>query len=223
MPRISPLVRSLSFIALTSIGTVPLAAQSAPQRPLGPNSRVMVVTENPALRLLDQANGTAVTDINFWRVFWSPAGPGAVCFITVRNTPGMNMRVAITDNPKMVGYIVDSLMGPLGGYLSNPPYAVQVGTIVQKASLTDRTETCTSKEHTVAITWKDLGTPNYIPGFRPPGSDDIVQTFVMQIARGAAVTVDGKTAPGTYFPSGGGFGPGSFLALNETWHKEISK
>jgi len=72
----------------------------------------------------------------------------------------------------------------------------------------------------VAITWKDLGTPNWVPVFRPPGNQKIVQTFVMVIASGAAVTVNGKRAPGTYFPTGGGFGPGAYLALNETWRLE---
>lgn len=194
--------------------------QQGQVQPPAAGSSVMVVTENPALRLLDGPNGTAVTDINFWRVFWSPAGPGSVCFITVRNTPGMNLRVAITDNERVVDYIVNGLMGPLGGFLSNPPYEVQKGTIVQAASATERTETCTSSQHTVAITWKDLGAPSYVAGFRPPGSSDIAQTFVMVIARGAAVTVDGKVAPGTWYPSGGGFGPGAFLALNEIWHRE---
>lgn len=223
---------SLLVASVSAAGLLTLAgsarAQNTPapqqqQRPLAPNSTVMVVTENPALRLLDKANGTALTDINFWRVSWSPAGPGSVCFITVRNTPGMNMRVAITDNEKLVDYIVNGLMGPLGGYLSNPPYAVQKGTIVQTASATERTETCKTDQQTVAITWKDLATPSYVAGFRPPGSNDIVQTFVMVIARGAEVKVNGKTAPGTYFPSGGGFGPGAFLALNETWHREVAK
>ena len=48
----------------------------------GPKSTVMVVTENPGLRLLDKKDGTALTDINFWRVTWSPVGVGTVCFIT---------------------------------------------------------------------------------------------------------------------------------------------
>lgn len=201
-----------------------VGAQATPQqRPLAPNSTVMVVTENPALRLLDKANGKALTDINFWRVSWSPVGPGSVCFITVRDTPGMNMRVAITDNEALTAYIVNDLMGPIGGYLSNPPYAVHRGTIVQHASAAERTETCTSAEHAVMIRWKDLATPTYVSGFRPPGTTDIVQTFVMVIARGAEVTVNGKAAPGAWFPTGGGFGPGAFLALNETWHREVAR
>jgi len=185
----------------------------------GPKSTVMVVTENPGLRLLDKKDGTALTDINFWRVTWSPVGAGTVCFITVRGEGDMNVRVAITDNERVANHIMNELMGPLSDRFKNP-YAIEKGTVVQTNTATDRTETCKSDKRTVAITWKDLGTPSWVPVFRPPGNQKIIQTFVMVIARGAAVTVNGKQAPGTYFPMGGGFGPGAYLALNETWRLE---
>ena len=182
-------------------------------------ARVLVVTENPGLRLLDKKDAVALTDINFWRVTWSPVGVGTVCFITIRGEGDMNFRVAITDNERLTQHIMKDLMGGLSERFRDA-YTIEKGTVTQTNTATDRTETCQSNKRTVAITWKDLGTPSWVPAFRPPGNQKIVQTFVMVMARGGAVTVNGKAAPGTWFPTGGGFGPGAYLALNETWRLE---
>ena len=212
--RFSAVALVFSAAGITQAQQPPAGAPNA-----GPKSTIMVVTENPGLRLLDKKDGTALTDVNFWRVTWSPVGVGTVCFITVRGEGDMNFRVAITDNERLANHIMKDLMGGLSDRFKNP-YAIEKGTVVQTNTATDRTETCKSDQRTVAITWKDLGTPNWVPVFRPPGNQKIVQTFVMVIASGAAVTVNGKQAPGTYFPTGGGFGPGAYLALNETWRLE---
>ena len=82
-----------------------------------------------------------------------------------------------------------------------------------------RTETCKSSEYNVEITWKDLGEPNWVPEFRP-GNGKIVQSFVRVQAKGGQVLVNGKKTPGTYYPTGGGFGPGAYLTLNEAWRDE---
>jgi hypothetical protein len=87
---------------------------------------------------------------------------------------------------------------------------------------TQRTENCKSAKYDVAITWKQLGEPSWVPEFRP-GNGAIVQSFVMVQAKGGEVFVNGKKTPGTYYPTGGGFGPGAYLTLNEAWREELSK
>lgn len=193
------------------------------QQPPRPPVKVLIAAENPALRLLDKEGGSAVTEVNFWRAQWSPVGAGAVCFITVKDSD--NLRIAITDNPQLADYIANKLMGSFGGAnrFANPPYKVLQGTVTQSnVGIRQRTENCKSSDYNVEVTWKDLGQPTWVPEFRP-GKGAIVQSFVMVQAKGAEVVVNGKKAPGTYYPTGGGFGPGAYLTLNEAWRDESVK
>jgi len=195
------------------------------QRPPGPPVKVLIAGENPGLRLLDKEGGKAVTEVNFWRAQWSPAGAGAVCFVTVREAGAENLRVAITDNNALADYVANKLMNSFGGpnRFNDPPYSVVEGTVNQtNVGASQRTETCNSTNFKIEITWKDLGEPAWVPEFRP-GNGSIVQSFVMVQAKGGEVRVNGKKAPGTYYPTGGGFGPGAYLTLNETWRQELSK
>lgn len=196
-----------------------------PQRATAPPVKVLIAGENPGLRLLDKEGGTALTEVNFWRAQWSPVGAGAACFVTVRGGGTDGIRIAITDNEQLADYIANRLMGSFGGTnrFNNPPYKVLPGTITQtNVGTSQRTEICKSSQYNVEIVWKDLGEPRWVPEFRP-GNGSIVQSFVMVQAKDGEVVVNGKKAPGTYYPTGGGFGPGAYLTLNEAWRQEPGK
>lgn len=200
-----------------------LAAAGYAQQPPRPPVKVLIAGENPGLRFLDKEGGKAITEVNFWRAQWSPVGAGAVCFVTV--SEGDKLRVAITDNMQLADFIANKIMGSFGGpnRFNDPPYQVLPGTVAQtNIGATQRTETCRSSQYNIAITWKDLGEPTWVPEFRP-GGGSIVQSFVMVMAKGGEVLVNGKTAPGTYYPTGGGFGPGAYLTLNESWRQESGR
>src|SRR5215472_14078953 len=125
---------ALSQLLLPLLFIVPLCAAIAQQQQQQrPKVTVLIAAENPALRLLDKENGKALTEVNFWRAQWSPAGVGAVCFVTIRDSGDANLRVAITDNEKLAEYIISSIMGGFGGpnSFTTPPYGIQTGTIVQ--------------------------------------------------------------------------------------------
>jgi hypothetical protein len=203
------------------VSAVSAFGQQPPPRPL---VKVLIAGENPGLRLLDKEGGKAVTEVNFWRAQWSPVGAGAVCFVTVRDSGPDNVRIAITDNEQLADYVANKLMGNFGGgRFNNPPYQVLAGTVTQSnVGISERTEICKSTQYNVAITWKNLGEPSWVPEFRP-GNGSIVQSFVMVQAKGGEVTVNGKKMPGTYYPTGGGFGPGAYLTLNEAWRQELGK
>lgn len=197
---------------------------AAPRRPGSP-VKVLIAGENPGLRLLDKEGGTAVTEVNFWRAQWSPVGAGAVCFVTVKDTGTDSLRVAIADNEQLAGYIADKLMASFGGpnRFNNPPYTILAGTITQSnMGTTQRAENCKSSLYNVDVIWKDLGEPMWVAEFRP-GNGSVVQSFVMVQAKGGEVWVNGKKAPGTYYPTGGGFGPGAYLTLNEAWRQELNQ
>lgn len=216
-----------TLVPLAIIATAAFSQQTpagAPRRPPGPKVKVLIAGENPGLRLLDKENGKALTDVNFWRAQWSPAGAGAVCFVTIRDSGADNLRVAITDNPELADYIATKIMGSFGtNRFNNPPYQVLKGTVTQSnVGITQRTETCKAGQHTIDVVWKDLGEPSWVPEFRP-GNGSVVQSFVMVQAKGGEVIVNGKRAPGTYYPTGGGFGPGAYLTLNEAWRQELQQ
>ncbi len=218
------LLRALAALSLAAAAAYAQQSPDAPRRPPARPVKVLIAGENPGLRLLDKEGGKALTEVNFWRAQWSPAGAGAVCFVTIRDSGPDNLRVAITDNPELAGYIADKIMGSFGSNrFNNPPYQVLKGTVTQtNVGSTQRTETCASDRYHIEIVWKNLGEPSWVPEFRP-GNGSVVQSFVMVQAKGGEVTVNGKKAPGTYYPTGGGFGPGAYLTLNEAWRQELDK
>ena len=201
---------------LASVATV----ANAQQLPTvgGPSSQrkvkeIVIAGENPALNLLDKENGNPVTAIWFWRAQWSPVGAGAICYVTVKAGGDSDMRVAITDNEKLVDYTTK--MGGVPG--QGGAYTILKGTITQTNSGNDRTETCKSDKYTVVATWKDLQTPTWNPEFKI--GNDVVQNFVMVKAGGAEVTINGKKAPGIFDPKATSPFKGAFLTVNETWKR----
>ena len=215
-------IAALAFTATAAFSQQPPAG--APRRPPGPPVKVLIAGENPGLRMLDKENGKALTEVNFWRAQWSPAGAGAACFVSIRDSGADDLRVAITDNVELADYIANKIMGSFGtNRFNDPPYRVLKGTVTQSnIGITQRTETCKADQHTIDIVWKDLGEPSWVPEFRP-GNGSVVQSFVMVQAKGGEVIVNGKKAPGSYYPTGGGFGPGAYLTLNEAWRQELEK
>jgi hypothetical protein len=223
--RDKAVLRAIAALAFTAAAAFcQQSPAGAPRRPPGPPVKVLIAGENPGLRLLDKENGKALTEVNFWRAQWSPAGAGAACFVTIRDSGADNLRVAITDNPELADYIANKIMGSFGtNRFNNPPYQVLKGTVAQSnVSTTQRTETCKADAYTIEVVWKDLGEPTWVPEFRP-GNGSVVQSFVMVQAKGGEVIVNGKRAPGTYYSTGGGFGPGAYLTLNEAWRQELEK
>src|SRR5215472_4804073 len=103
---------ALSQLLLPLLFIVPLCAAIAQQQQQQrPKVTVLIAAENPALRLLDKENGKALTEVNFWRAQWSPAGAGAACFVSIRDSGADDLRVAITDNVELADYIANKIMG----------------------------------------------------------------------------------------------------------------
>ncbi|MBV6519900.1 MAG: hypothetical protein MNPFHGCM_00003 [Gemmatimonadaceae bacterium] len=203
---------------------VAVSARSGAQTPTAPPSpaptrpgKVMLTGENPGIRLLDKPGGTTVTQISFWRIHWSPVGPGHVCYVTTgdEKTPGA-LRIAIFDNQKLFDYLTRDVLGTYNkSYVERPFTPVSGATVTTAGDGTaERRETCKSDKYTVELVWQDLGTPSlvdFMPGTRPPNPFGL--TFVQIPAGRSQVLVNGKPAPGVSIPGGG------FLALGETWMK----
>lgn len=183
----------------------------------GLQPKVLVAGENPAIRKLDKEGGKAVTNANFFRVRWSPAGSGTVCYLTVTDQGADNLRIAIYDNPKVLDYVTKDLMSSLMATFNVPPYTPLKGTITQSGDgLNERRETCKSGRYTVELIWKGLGEARWADMKMGPTT---LMSFVMVPASSGEILINGKSAPGTWYPTGGGIGTGAYLTLNETWRR----
>ena len=197
------------------------AMAGAAQQPSGggtaPQPKVIVAGENPAITLRDKEGGQALTSVNFWRVHWSPAGDGAVCYVTVAGQGAGDLRIAIHNDPKVLDYVTKELMSSLQASFNTPPYTPVAGTITQSGDMVnERRETCRSESHTVELVWNRFSPATWVD--IRPGANTLM-TFAMVMAGGAGVTINGKPAPGGLYRGGPGSFPPSFLALNETWRR----
>lgn len=203
--------------AATLAVSVAVAGQP-PATPAAPPMKVLVAGENPAITLRDKQGGTALTTANFWRVHWSPAGAGTVCYVTINEPSPNRLRIAIHDNPQVLEYVTKTLMTSLNATFNEPAFTPVLGTIIQKNDgATARTETCTSDKYTVELKWTGLGDGRWSQLTPGQGANQVNMTMIFVPATSAEVVVNGKNAPGGFF-TGPGFPPG-FLALNETWRR----
>jgi hypothetical protein len=204
----------LAFFAIAAHAQQPPAAGPGGR---GPAAKVLVAGENPAIRLLDKENGKAVSSANFWRVEWSPAGAGAVCYLTINGQGAEDLRIAIYDDQKVYDYVTKDLMSSLMNTFNEPPFMALKGTITQTNNGPgERKETCRADRYNIELIWKGLGQGNWTD---MKMGTNTAMTFVMVPATSGEILVNGKKAPGTWFPTGGGMGPGAYLTVNETWRR----
>src|SRR5262245_13176708 len=73
--------------------------------------KVYVTGENPVIRLLDKEGGQILTSASYWRIVWSPHGPGHVCYLTTGDGKSPNdLRIAFVDNRKMYDFLTQEIM-----------------------------------------------------------------------------------------------------------------
>ncbi len=207
-----PLPRFALAMALLALASTASAQSPSSNTRAG---KAVISGENPYIRLLDKEGGKTLTQVSFWRVHWSPVGPGHVCYITVGDAGEAGaMRFALYDNAKLYDYITNDIMAVTNrAYVDRPFERVGNATFGPEGNtITDRVETCRSAKYTVRLAWHGLQTPELIdilPGSRP--NNPFGLTFLNIVGTTADVTINGQRAPGTTF------GAGSALAFGETW------
>ncbi len=84
--------------------------------PIDPN-RVLLTGENPYIRLSETDNGPVTTDASFWRILFSPGGPGHVLFLQSELTN--NEPRVYTDNIEMTRWLQKEIQGSINPTFGN--------------------------------------------------------------------------------------------------------
>lgn len=208
----------LAFPVVTAIPALARAQAPVPAAPAPTRAgKVFLSGENPVIRLLDKPGGTALTQASYWRIHWSPVGPGHVCYLTVGDQKSAgSVRVALHDNAKLAEYLTKEVLGTFNKSYLDWPFTPIGGASFTAGgdNIKERRESCKADKYNVDLVWRDQGTPELVdilPGSRPTNPFGI--TYLRIYARTAEVTINGKPAPGTSYPNV------SFLAFGETWLK----
>lgn len=203
----------LATLVLSAAATGATPPSPVPPRP----GRVYLSGENPVVFLFDRPGGETETFVSFWRVHWSPVGPGHVCYVTSgrAGAPGA-VRVALYDNPALFAYLTNDVLGSYNRAYVERPFAAVGGAVFASGGdgVTERRESCRAPGHAVELAWRALrpaGLVDILPGSRPTNPFGI--TYLRIPAGEASVTIDGRAAPGVSAPDE------SFLAFGETWIK----
>lgn len=192
------------------------------------NNQVIVIGENPFIRLSETDEGDTTTDASFWRVIHSPSGEGHVLYIKSELTDG-EVKI-FSDNIGMTRWLqgtVQGMLNPSFGDLSVPVVDASFERSGDLHSFWTETVYVEGDGYAsdidieeISLTWYAMGEPllvhtqpNATPG-RPYG----VCTVLIP-ASGARLLVDGVQAAGKPWPRERDGRPFSTcaLAFNECW------
>ena len=167
--------------------------------PIDPN-RVLLTGENPYIRLSETDNGPVTTDASFWRILFSPGGPGHVLFLQSELTN--NQPRIYTDNVAMTRWLQEEIQGSINPTFGNLDLPGIEANFASSGDLRSSwTETVTTRDEEIALTWESLGEPflsHSFPGSNP-GRPHGVSTVLIP-ANAANVKINGSAASGRPFP-----------------------
>jgi hypothetical protein len=125
----------------------------------------MVSGKNPGIPLLDKEGGKVLTAVSYWRIYWSPVGPGHLCLVTVgaKGEPGAQ-RFGLYDNEKLFDYMTTEVVGLTNKTYKEWPYEKVGGSTFKLGGDAQHevTESCTSSKYKVKLAWHDLQTPEML-------------------------------------------------------------
>lgn len=183
------------------------------------NNSVILTGENPFIRLSDTDGGPNTSDASFWRIIFSPAGPGHVLYLKSELT-GDQWRI-YSDNIAMARWLQSTVQGML-----NPETAdVAIPVIDARFSQSGDpryfwTERIESKQEEVVLTWHEVGAPLLVhtqPNSSPERPYGVCTILIP--VHGARLTVNGVQASGHPWPREREGRPFSTcaLAFSESW------
>ncbi len=185
---------------------------------LDPN-RVILTGENPFIRVSDEDGAPPSTDASFWRIIFSPAGPGHVLYIRSELTE--NRWRIYSDNIAMARWLQGSIQGMLNAETADPSIPVTDAEFTRSGDMRDFwTERVRAADEDIALTWSAIGEPLLI--HTDPNADPVRPAGVCTVlipAAEARLTVNGVQAKGRAWPREREGQPFSTccLAFSESW------
>jgi len=180
---------------------------------------LILTGENPFIRLAATDTDDYTTNASFWRVIFSPGGPGHVLYLKSELTD--NRWRIWTDNIAMARWLQDTVQGMLNGELKDKSIPVTDAEFSKTGDYRSFwTEQAVARGEEVALTWFDLGDPLLIhtQPFNVPERPYGVCTVLVP-ALGTQLTLNGKQAAGKSWKREREKRPfsTSALAFSESW------
>jgi hypothetical protein len=182
-------------------------------------NKTILTGENPFIRLSKKDGDPNSTDASFWRIIFSPAGPGHVLYIKSEVTE--NRRLIYSDNIAMARWLASTVQGMLNAETKDP------ATPVIEADFSKSgdpryfwTERVKARGEEITLTWYDVGEPLLIhtqPNQQPDRPYGVCTVLIP--AMGARLTRNGVDAAGSPWPRQREGRPFSTcaLAFSESW------
>jgi hypothetical protein len=190
--------------------------------PVADPNVTILTGENPFIRLSPTDGAPNSTDASFWRIIFSPAGPGHVLYLKSELTEG-RWRI-YTDNIAMARWLQGTVQGVLNAELKDQAIPAIDARFDKAGDVRDFwTERVMARGEEIALTWYRLGEPLLIhtqPN-EPPNPRPYGVCTVLIPALGARLTRNGVDAAGRPWPrerEGRPFST-SALAFSESWTK----
>ncbi len=122
-------------------------------------NRTIVIGENPFIRQSATDGGPNSTEASFWRVFWSPAGPGHVLYMKSELT-GEGWRIW-ADNIALARWLQNTVQGMLNPALADTSLSVAEASFHQPQGdpRISWTEGLSAYGEEISLTWHDIGEP----------------------------------------------------------------
>jgi len=182
-------------------------------------NRVLLTGENPYIRLSETDGGPNTTDASFWRILFSPGGPGHVLFLQSELTGGQPR--VYTDNIQMTRWLQGEIQGRINPTFGDLEIPAQEATFGSSGDLRSFwTESLSSEDEEISMTWYDLGEPflsHRLAGGNPERPHGVATVLIP--ANAARLTVNGRFAKGRPFPRerDGRTHSTCSLAFSESW------
>ena len=180
--------------------------------------RVMMTGENPFIRLSETKDGPETTHAGFWRVIWSPAGPGHVLYLKSELTDD-EWRI-YADNIAMARWLQNTIQGVLNEDLADVTIPV-IDAEFEKSGDPNYfwTEQILAPDEDITLTWHDLGDPLLVHTEPDPTGRPYGVCTILIPAASARLTLNGVQAAGQPWPNDREGRPFSTcaLAFSESW------
>ena len=182
-------------------------------------NKTILTGENPFIRLSHKDGDPNSTDASYWRIIFSPAGPGHVLYLKSELTEG-RWRI-YSDNIAMARWLQTTVQGMLNAELKNLDIPVTDAAFGKSGDPRYFwTEHVEAHDTDLALTWYDIGEPLLI--HTTPQTDPARPYGVCTVlipALGARLTRNGQQANGKPWPRQREGRPFSTccLAFSESW------